>query len=387
MQPARRLSRIPPYAFAALNAAKAELVAQGADLIDLGVGDPDQPTPGHVVDRLVAEAPQPANHRYPDYEGAPEFRATVVDYYRRRFDVALDADRECVALIGSKEGLSHLIWAMVDPGDVVLVPDPAYPVYQSQTLLAGGEPHAMPLAAANGFLPNLADIPAEVAAKAKLMFLNYPNNPTAGVAGPRFFRDVVQFARQHGILICHDAAYIEMTFDGYVAPSIMAAPGAKEVAVEAYSLSKPFNMTGWRLAAMVGHEAALTALKTIKNNTDSGQFTAVQMAGVTALAPGAAEFISWMNDIYQKRRDALVGGLRSLGLRPEPTNGTFYVWCPIPVGHDSAGFAAKLLQQAHLICVPGTAFGPGGEGYVRFALTVEAAVMRQAVERMRELDL
>lgn len=387
MQPAQRLSRIPPYAFAELNAAKRELVAQGADLIDLGVGDPDQPTPANVVARLIQEASRTANHRYPDYEGAPEFRAAMTAYYGRRFGVSVDPDKECVALIGSKEGLSHLIWAMVDPGDVVLVPDPAYPVYSSQTLLAGGTPHPMPLRADNNFLPDLAAIPAGVAAKAKLMFLNYPNNPTSAVAPLEFLAAAVDFARRHGILLCHDAAYVEMTFDGYAAPSVLQVPGAKEVAVEAYSLSKPFNMTGWRVGAMVGNAMAISALKAIKNNTDSGQFTAVQMAGVAGLQGDANAFFAHMNHIYTARRDALVQGLRSVGLRPDSPKGTFYVWCPVPDGETSAGFATKLLRQAHVIAMPGSAFGAAGEGYVRFALTVDVELTRQAVERIGQLKV
>jgi len=290
-------------------------------------------------------------------------------------------------LIGSKEGLSHLIWAVVDPGDIVLVPDPAYPVYKSQTLLAGGSPYLMPLRADHGFLPDLGAIPDDVAARAKLMFLNYPNNPTAGVASLEFFREAVEYGRRRGILICHDAAYVEMTYDGYVAPSILEVDGAAEVAVEAYSLSKPFNMTGWRIGAMVGNAAAIDALKQIKNNTDSGQFTAVQMAGVAALQQAPLEFVGRMNEMYTERRDALVGGLLSLGLQPAKTLGTFYVWCRVPQGETSAGFASKLLRQAHVICMPGSAFGDYGEGYVRFALTVEAGVMRQAAERMREIRL
>jgi LL-diaminopimelate aminotransferase len=387
ISPAQRLSKIPPYAFAELGAAKRELVAQGAELIDLGVGDPDQPTPDHIVEALIAEAGRPANHRYPDYEGSPEFRAAVCAYYQRRFGVQLDPDKESVALIGSKEGLSHLIWAMVDPGDLVLAPDPAYPVYSSQTLLAGGFPHPMPLLAEHGFMPDLDAIPQAAAAKAKIMFINYPNNPTAAVATLAFFRRAVEFAHRHGILICHDAAYAEMTYDGYVAPSILEVEGAREVAVEAYSLSKPFNMTGWRIGAMVGNATAIEALKQIKNNTDSGQFTAVQMAGAVALAQSPEVFFGQMNEMYRERRDALVQGLTSLGLRPAKTLGTFYVWCPVPAGQTSAGFSSKLLREAHVVSVPGSAFGAGGEGYVRFALTVDAATMRRAAERMRELKV
>ncbi len=387
MNPAQRLSKIPPYAFAELNAVKRELVAQGADLIDLGVGDPDRPTPGNIIARLIEEAARSANHRYPDYEGAPEYRAAVCDYYQRRFGVTADPGRECVGLIGSKEGLSHLIWAMIDPGDVALVPDPAYPVYSSQTLLAGGTPFAVPLLADNGFLPDLAAIPGEVADRAKLMFLNYPNNPTSAVATLGFFEEAVAFARRHDIVLCHDAAYVEMTYDGYVAPSILEVKGAKDVAVEAYSMSKPFNMTGWRIGAMLGNAAVIDALKTIKNNTDSGQFTAVQMAAVTGLEEDPRRFFAEMNGVYVARRDALVGGLRAIGLRPLEPKGTFYVWCPVPAGETSAGFSSRLLRQAHVICVPGGAFGAAGEGYVRFALTVDVDVMERAVERMRKVGL
>jgi len=377
MRPARRLERVPPYFFAEMDRTKARLRRNGADLIDLGVGDPDIPTPGPVIQKLCEQASVPANHRYPAYEGSGEFR-----HYLSRFGVRLDPERQAMALIGSKEGLSHLVWAFADPGDCVLVPDPSYPVYAAQTLLAGASPFYMPLEKEDDFLPDLGSIPPGVLSRAKLMFLNYPNNPTSATCSLDFFKEAVGFAREHGILICHDAAYIEMTYDGFLAPSILEVEGAEEVAVETYSWSKPFNMTGWRIAGVVGSEQAISALRVVKTNTDSGQFTAVQMAAVAALEAEPGLFIETMNRTYSARRDVLLEGLSKAGLYPILPRGTFYVWCPVPAGHDSAGFSETLLEQAHVVVIPGSAYGARGEGYVRFALTVGESRLEEAASRI-----
>ncbi len=373
---------MPAYFFAEMDRTKASLRKSGVDLIDLGVGDPDIPTPDPVIRRLCDEASRPQNHRYPAYEGSTEFRQAVCAYYLERFGVALDPESQAMALIGSKEGLSHLVWAFADPGDCVLVPDPAYPVYYAQTLLAGATPFYMPLEKKNGFLPDFARVPRDVLSRTKLMFLNYPNNPTSATCSLDFFREACAFAREYGILICHDAAYVEMTYDGIQAPSILEAPGAAEVAVETYSWSKPFNMTGWRIAAILGSEQAISALRVIKTNTDSGQFTAIQKAAVEALSSDPGAFTSMMNKIYRSRRDVLLEGLSQAGLSPIIPHGTFYVWCPVPVGYDSARFAEALLEQAHVLVAPGSAYGERGEGYVRFALTVDEQRLEEACSRI-----
>lgn len=280
---ADRIASIPPYLFAEIDKLKAQARARGVDVIDLGIGDPDQPTPEHVIQALKEAATDGANHRYPPYEGLPEFKKAVAAWYKERYDVELDPETEVLALIGSKEGIAHICWAFVDPGDVTLVPDPAYPVYRTGTLLAGGVPHTMPLTAENDFLPDYSAIDPVVAQKSKLLFINYPNNPTAAVATPQFFADTVEFARQNNIVVCHDFAYCETTFDGYRAPSFLATPGAKEVGIEFNSLSKPYNMTGWRIGFAVGNKDVLAALSVIKTNIDSGVFNAVQYAAIEAL--------------------------------------------------------------------------------------------------------
>lgn len=382
---ARRIAAIPPYLFAEIDRKKAEARARGVDVIDLGIGDPDRPTPGHVVERLQREAANPAWHRYPSYVGAPAFRRAVAGWYRRRFGVELDPDREVMALIGSKEGIAHIVWAYVDPGDVALVPDPGYPVYRTHVLLAGGTPWEMRLLPERGFLPDLGAVPDEVARRARIMWLNYPNNPTAAVADLAFFEEAVAFCRRHDILLCHDAAYTETAYGGYVAPSVLQVPGAKEVAVEFHSLSKPFNMTGWRIGMAVGNPDAVRALGVIKTNTDSGQFTAVQQAGIAALEETPASFFAEMNEVYRRRRDLVVGALRDLGVPVEPPRATFYVWAPVPPGHTSAGFAEALLEQAGVVVAPGNGYGPGGEGYFRISLTVPDDRLEEAVARLRRL--
>lgn len=382
-EPATRLTRIPPYLFADLERQRRLVEARGQKVISFSIGDPDMPTAPAVVARLVQEAPRAEHHRYPPYEGTASFRQSVAGYYQRRFGVDLDADREVVAAIGSKEAISHLVWAYIDPGDLSIVPEPAYPVYANQTLLAGGEVYALPLREEDGFLADVTAIPEAVARRAKLLFLNYPHNPTGAVASLAYFEQAVAFCRRWDILLVSDAAYVEMTF-GAVAPSVLEVPGAKEVAVEFYSLSKPFNMTGWRLGAMVGQEAAVAALKAVKTNTDSGQFSAIQAAGEEILNEGAPAFVLAMNGLYRRRRDLLVRGLRQLGWAvPEP-QGTFYLWARVPGGDDQA-FASRLLTEAGVATSPGRGFGAAGTGYLRWALTVSEDEIAEALARMGDV--
>ncbi len=384
---AKRIDTIPPYLFAEIDRKREEAVARGVDVIDLGIGDPDQPTPDHVVDRLCREAKNPAWHRYPSYVGALEFRRAAAEWLGRRFGVEVDPRSEVMTLIGSKEGIAHIIWAYVDPGDVALIPDPGYPVYKTHTLLAGGHPHLMPLRPENGFLPDLDAIPADVAKRAKILFLNYPNNPTAAVADLAFFEKAVAFCRRHDILLCHDAAYTEVTYDGYVAPSILQVPGAKDVAIEFHSLSKPFNMTGWRLGFAVGNRDAVGGLGIIKTNTDSGQFTAIQYAGISALRETSPDFGRRMTEIYTRRRDLVVDALNRIGIAVEKPRGAFYVWAPVPAGYTSAGFTAALLDKLGVIVAPGNGYGDNGEGFFRISLTTPDDRLEEAVARIGSLKL
>ncbi|MBX6378094.1 MAG: LL-diaminopimelate aminotransferase [Clostridia bacterium] len=386
MKTARRIAAIPPYLFAELDRKREEARARGVDVIDLGIGDPDQPTPEPVVERLRQEAGNPAWHRYPSYEGAAAFRQAVAEWYEGRFGVRLDPATQVMTLIGSKEGLAHIVWAFVDPGDIALVPDPAYPVYRTHVLLAGGRPYLLPLRPERDFLPDLTAVPRDVADAAKILFLNYPNNPTAAVADLAFFEEAVDFCRRHDVLLCHDAAYSETTFDGYVAPSVLQVPGAADVAVEFHSLSKPYNMTGWRLGFAVGNAAALRALGIIKTNTDSGQFTAIQYAGITALRDVPRSFVDGMNDVYRRRRDLVVEALNAMGIPVRPPRGTFYVWAPVPDGTTSAAFAARLLDEAGVIVGPGNAYGEHGEGFFRISLTTPDERLAEAVRRLRGLS-
>lgn len=379
---AKRIERIPPYLFAEIDRKKREAIERGVDIISLGIGDPDMPTPDHVVERLCLEARRPVNHRYPDYEGLLEFRKEVAGWYARRFGVELDPVTQVMTLIGSKEGIAHIVWAYVDPGDVALIPDPGYPVYGIHTLLAGGRPYYMPLTAENDFLPDLEAIPGEVARQAKLMFLNYPNNPTAAVADLEFFERAVDFAKRHGILICHDAAYSEITYDGYVAPSILEVPGATDVAIEFNSHSKPFNMTGWRIGYALGNSDAIRALGIVKTNTDSGQFNAIQYAAIEALRRDPQRFAREMCEVYRKRRDLVVESLNRAGWSIDKPKGSFYVWAPVPPGHTSAGFCADLLEKAGVIVTPGSAYGDKGEGYFRISLTIEDGRLEEALKRI-----
>jgi LL-diaminopimelate aminotransferase len=379
---ARRLSELPPYLFAEIDRMKQEAIRKGVDIINLGVGDPDLPTPPHIVEALAAAGRDPANHPYPSYEGMLSFRQAAADWYRGRFGVSLDPKTEVLSLIGSKEGIGHLPLAFVDPGDVVLAPDPGYPVYQAGTAFAAGTVHYLPLTEDRKFLPDLDGIPADVLRRAKILWLNFPHNPTAAVAPPSFFLHAVEFARRHHLILCHDIAYSEIYFDGERPESLLAVEGAKEVAVEFHSLSKTYNMTGWRIGFAVGCAEVLAGLGRIKTNLDSGIFQAVQVAGMAALT-GPQDCVEEHRRIWQRRRDAFVKGLRELGCPLEPPRASFYVWIRVPEGQQSSGFTARLLQDCGIVTTPGVGFGRAGEGYIRAALTTDVKRLEEAVERMR----
>ncbi len=382
MQWASRMKKIPPYLFLELDNIIAQERAQGRDIISLGIGDPDRPTIPVAVEALKHAVDNPATHRYPNYLGSLEFRQAVADWYERRFHVSLDPIHEVVGLIGSKEGIAHLIWAMAEPGDIVLLPDPAYPVYYTQTILAGAEPYAVPLTVEHGFLPDLRAIPDAVWARAKMLWLNYPNNPTGAVASREFYQEAVDLCGQHEVLLCSDGAYLEMGFDGYQAPSVLEIPGAKETAIEFYSLSKPFNMTGWRIAAAVGNASAVEALGTLKSNLDSGPFTAVQDAAVSALRSGPAPFFTAMNALYQERRDIAVRALTSMGIPLQAPEATFYLWFQAPFGMTSAEATTYFIREAGVLLTPGEAYGTHGQGWMRISLTIDTARLQEGLERM-----
>jgi LL-diaminopimelate aminotransferase len=376
---ARRIESLPPYLFAQLDGKLAAKRAEGVDVISLGVGDPDLPTPEHVVLAMQEAVADPSTHRYPSYWGSLEFRTAVAGYYGRRFGVELDPETEVMALIGSKEGIAHIAVAFVDPGDEVLVPDPGYPVYGVSTQLAGGMPVALPMPAAGGFLPDLSA--AEAGARTKMLWLNFPSNPTAAVAEIGVFREATAFAREHDLLLCHDAAYSEITFDGFVAPSVLQVDGAKDVALEVGSLSKFSNMTGWRIGWAAGSAEAIRALSVVKTNVDSGQFTAVQRAGIAALE-GPQDHVDDLRATYQKRRDRVVETLNGLGWSLEPPRGSIYVWAPTSGGRSSTEMVDLLLDRAGVFVAPGSGYGPGGEGYVRFSLTAPDDRLEEAMERI-----
>ena len=380
---ASRMSNLPPYLFARIDEMKAEQVKKGVDIIDLGVGDPDLATPPHIVASLCEAAKNPDNHHYPSYVGMPAYRSAVADWYRQRFGVTLDAGKEVVALMGSKDGIAHIAEAFVNPGDYVLSPSPGYPVYRTGTLFAEGQVHEMPLLQKNNFVPVLADIPKDVAKRAKIMYINYPNNPTAAIAPDGFYREVVDFAADYNIVVVSDNAYSEIAFDGYRAPSFLETKGAMDIGIEMHSLSKTYNMTGWRIGMAVGNAEILAGLGRVKTNVDSGVFNAVQHAAITALS-GSQDCVKEACAIYQERRDVLIKGLRSLGFEVPLPKATFYVWVPV---NDCMAFSAKLLNEAGIVATPGVGFGASGEGYVRFAITRPVARINEAIERMRRLAL
>jgi LL-diaminopimelate aminotransferase len=383
---AKRIQALPPYLFAEIDRKKRAAMAKGVDLIDLGIGDPDIPTPGRIIQRLSETAAKPANHRYPSSSGMMEFRQAVADWYDRRFGVTLDAATEVASLIGSKEGVANMAVAYVDPGDVVLVPTPAYPVYAIGTRFNGGDVHFLPLTRDNGFLPDLASIPAHVLERAKMLWINYPNNPTGAVCDLGFFEEAVEFAHRHNIVLCHDAAYTELGFDDYRAPSILQVDGAREVAIEFHSLSKTFNMTGWRIAMAVGCPELVATLGQVKSNVDSGVFQPVQAAAILALEH-AEEFLGPIREVYQERRDTLLDGLHQAGFELPAPQATFYVWLPVPGGSTSTDFTARLLDEAGIVTTPGNGFGEPGEGFIRLTLCSPADRLKEAVERLRQVSL
>ena len=381
--PSRRLEAMPPYMFAELERRIADKRAAGIDVISLGIGDPDQPTYPHIVKAMQEAVAVDENQKYPSNRGRAEFREALARFYGDRFGVQIDPDGEVMPAIGAKECIYNLCFAFLDPGDVALASDPGYPVYTGGPILAGAEPALLPLLPELGFVPDLGSVPADVAARARLMFVNYPNNPTGATAPDGFFELVVSFAREHDILVVHDNAYSETTYDGYVAPSFLATPGAAEVGVEVFSLSKGFNMTGWRCAAILGNADAIKTYWRLKTNVDSGLFEAVQLAGAAAL-DGPRGPIERMNETYARRRDLVVGALRDIGVSVEAPRGTIYVWAPVPEGHTSTSFSELVLEEAAVVVSPGSMYGPSGEGFFRISLTTPDERNEEAVERMRE---
>ena len=386
MKPSTRLDRIPPYLFAELERKIAAKRAAGIEVISLGIGDPDRPTPALIVDAMEEAVSEPETHRYPSNRGRPDFRQAVADFYMRRFDVELDPASEVMAAIGAKECIFNLNLAFLDPGDAALSADPGYPVYTGGPLIAGADPVLMPLQAERGFMPDLDAIADADRTRAKLMFFNYPNNPTGAVVRDGFFDQVVDFARANDILAVHDNAYSETTYDGYRAPSFLATPGAKEVGVEVFSWSKGYNMTGWRCAAIVGSAGAIEHYWRLKTNIDSGLFEAVQLAGIAALSPDADGDKREMNALYARRRDLVVDALRAIGVDVRPPKGTIYIWAPVPAAFDSAAaYCEHVLEEAAVVISPGGAYGPNGEGFFRISLTTPDDQLVEAVQRLGRL--
>jgi LL-diaminopimelate aminotransferase len=381
--PSRRLEAIPPYKFQELEQQIADKRAAGIDVISLGIGDPDEPTYPHVVEAMQEAVANADYHRYPSNRGRDEFRQAFAEFYDRRFGVEIDPDGEVIPAIGAKECIYNLCFAFLDPEDVALASDPGYPVYTGGPILAGAKAELLPLVPELGFAPDLTAVPADVAARARLMFVNYPNNPTGAIVPEGFFETVVSFAKEHEILVVHDNAYSETTYDGYVAPSFLATPGAKEVGVEVFSLSKGYNMTGWRCAAILGNAEAIQTYWRLKTNVDSGLFEAIQMAGAAALK-GPSKPLERMNETYARRRDLVVSALDEIGVEVASPKGTIYVWAPVPEGHTSTSFCELVLEEAAVVISPGSMYGPSGEGFFRIALTAPDARIEEAVERMRE---
>ncbi len=383
---ADRINALPAYLFATIDEAKSKMVEKGVDVIDLGVGDPDKPTPPHIVESMCEAVKDPQNHKYPSYSGLIEFREAASNWLKDTRNIDVDPATETLTMIGSKEGVAHIPLAFINPGDVALVPDPAYPVYKIGTQFAGGKPHIMPLLEENGFLPDLDSIPQDIIAKSKLMFLNYPNNPTSATATVDFFKEVVDFAQDNDIVIVHDNAYSDIVFDGYKSPSFLEIDGAMDVGIELYSLSKTYNMTGWRLAFAAGNSEIINGFGKVKSNIDSGAFDAIQKAGITALA-SSQQCVEDMNKTYTSRRDTLLKGLKEMGLEVKPPKATFYVWAPVPEQYKSIEFSKLLLEEAGIVATPGVGFGEYGEGYIRFALTRSVDRISEAVERMGKLEI
>ena len=382
MRTAACLDHMAPYLFAQIDAKRDALRAQGGDVISLGIGDPDQPTPDHIVDAMVAAIGDPKNHQYPDYAGSAAYRAACASWMEHRFGVEVDPQREVLALIGSKEGIAHLHTAFVDPGDYVLAPSIGYPVYSGGATLQSANTYFMPMREEDGFLADFSQVPDEVLGSAKIMFLGYPNNPTGASATEEYFDRAIAFCLEHDLLLAHDNAYCDICFDGYRAPSILERPRARECSIEFFSLSKAYNMTGWRIAFACGNERAVSALGTVKNNLDSGQFTAVQDAAIAALT-GSQDCVAELCALYERRRDLVVGALRSIGVECNAPKATIYVWAKVPAGETSASFATRLLEKAHVVVTPGSGYGPGGEGYIRISLTTPDDRLLEAAQRMK----
>jgi LL-diaminopimelate aminotransferase len=379
---ARRVQNLPPYLFARIEQLIEQKKSEGVDVISLGIGDPDEPTPEHICREAARQINVRENHQYPSSAGMLAYRSAVADWYARRFGVWVDPKNEVVSLIGSKEGIAHISWCFVDPGDTVLVPDPGYPVYAGGTILAGGNIHCLPLLPENDYLPRLEDIPSDTARKAKILFLNYPNNPTAAVTREGFFDEVVRFAREYDILVCHDAAYIDVSFEGYRPPSFLEIQGAKEVGIEFGSVSKPYNMTGWRCGWAVGNKHAIEVLGRLKSNIDSGVFQAVQYAAIAGLN-GSQQCVSRINGVYRKRRDMALAALGEIGWDITPTKATFYLWLKVPKGFTSESFAEHLIDRAGVVVTPGTGYGNYGAGYFRISLTLSDALLQEALKRLK----
>lgn len=381
MQLAKRIKNLPPYLFVDINRRIAEKRAMGEDIISFAIGDPDIPTPTHIIESLCQAAHDPVNHHYPETNGLPELRQAIAEWYERRFGVILDPDKEVLPLIGSKEGIGHIALCFIEPGDLALIPDPGYPVYSMSTIIAGGEPYFMPLKEENEFLPDFHTIPDEIASKARLMWLNYPNNPTGATADTDFFKMAVQFSQKHRLAVCHDAPYTEVYFNGYKPPSFMQAPGAKEVGVEFHSLSKTYHMTGWRIGMAVGNANIINALFRIKSNLDSGIPQAIQQSAIEALR-GSQDHIIEHNAILQRRRDKLVAVLGKIGIEARTPKATFYIWARVPKGYTSIDFTKKLIDEIGIAVTPGIGYGKEGDGYIRFSLTLTDSRLEEGINRL-----
>ena len=381
----KKVQALPPYLFLEIDKAKRKARAEGRDIIDLGIGDPDQPTPKFIIDALNLAALDPVNHRYALDQGMPLLRNAIADWYKRRFNVDLDCATEILPLIGSKEGIAHFPLAFLNPGDFSLVPDPGYPPYQGGTILAGGKPYLIPLSAANSFLPDLRKIPLSVRKKAKIIFINYPNNPTSACASDNFYTQLIEFATKNKIIIISDLAYSEMAYDGYKPRSLLEFDGSKEVVIEFHSLSKTYNMTGWRIGWACGNPQLVAALAKVKSNIDSGVFSAIQLAGVAALR-SSPDYVKRMCELYQERRDILVDGLNDLGWLAHKPKATFYLWIKIPARLEAISFAAHLLKEANIVVTPGEGFGQHGQGYIRMALTVSGERIKEALQRLKKIS-
>ena len=379
---ADRIKTLPPYLFAKLDEMKEEIKRKGIDIIDLGVGDPDMPTPEHIIKKLQKEVENPIHHKYPSYVGMLKFRESVANFYKKRFNVNLNPENEVISLIGSKEGIAHFPLAFINPGDYAIVPEPGYPVYAIATKFAGGEVYYASLLEKNNFLPDLDSIPEDIAKKAKIFFINYPNNPTGAVATKEFFEKIIEFAHKYNIIIAHDAAYTELYMDNEKPLSFLEIDGAKEVGIEFHSLSKTYNMTGWRIGWACGNEKIVQALGKIKTNIDSGVFQAIQEAAIEAL-DSSQECVEKLREIYRKRRDVIVNGLKEIGLKVNSPKATFYIWINVPEGYTSTQFTELLLTKAGIVTTPGNGFGQSGEGYIRIALTVNEERLKEAVERIK----